>query len=456
VGSKKETILYQNFQPTSISSKGNNRQMSLKIIDKYILGELLKLFLISIFAMTMVLYLDKFLFMAEMIVNRGVSSWELFMMMVYISPAFFAITIPMAVLMASVVTFNQFSANNEWVAMKACNMSFMQLMKPVLLFSLIAYMLANIVMFWALPWGNQSYKVLVYDIIKNRANVDIKPNVFNRDFKNLVLLVKEHQQNSRLKGVFIADTSKAESPQIITSEEGIILSNRETLKIQLKLNNGTIHDLSNKGSDYQTLNFDRYDINLSLPDTERLEQKALVGNRELSLSKIREKIKEMKQKGLPSSGPEVELSKKFSIPFTCLLFAFLGAPLGIKSSRSGKSGSFGITLTVIMFYYVGLIMTQNLGRIGKIHSYTSVWIPNAILMIVVAYVLYKMQKELPFKFLEIFLGFLMTVLEFFQKLFGRNKKQPLKKTRTLKPISTKPTLEGIDRLRKVSNQMKRE
>ena len=55
--------------------------MFFKIIDKYIFTELLKMFLISIFAMTMVLYLDKFLFMAEMIVNRGVSFIEIMMMM---------------------------------------------------------------------------------------------------------------------------------------------------------------------------------------------------------------------------------------------------------------------------------------------------------------------------------------------------------------------------------------
>ena len=138
-------------------------------------------------------------------------------------------------------------------------------------------------------------------------------------------------------------------------------------------------------------------------DTERLEKEALVGNRELSFSKIKEKIKDMKEKGLPTSGPEVELSKKFSIPFTCLLFAFLGAPLGIKSSRSGKSGSFGVTVAVILVYYLGLIVTQNLGRIGKIHAYTSVWIPNIILVLVVIYVVYKMQKELPFKFFENFI-----------------------------------------------------
>ena len=411
--------------------------------------------MISIFAMTMILYLDKFLFLAEMIVNRGVSFIEMVMMMVYISPAFFAITIPMAVLMASVVTFNQFSANNEWVAMKSCNWSFIELMKPVLFFSLFAYFLANVVMFWALPWGNQSYKVLVYDIIKNRANIDIQPNVFNRDFKNLILLVKEHHQNSQLKGVFIADTTNPETPQIITSEEGVIFPNPETLKIQLKLNNGTIHELSNERGNYQTLNFDRYDINLSLPDTERLEKKALIGNKELSYSKIKEKIKDMKAKGHSTAGPEVELSKKFSIPFTCLLFAILGAPLGIKSSRSGKSGSFGVTVAVIMVYYIGLILTQNLGRIGRIHAYTSVWIPNIILLIVVVYIVYKMQKELPFKFMESFIDFVVTVVEFFKNLFKKSNKKPAIKTRAVKKsITPRPTLEGIDQLRKVSNLKK--
>ena len=429
--------------------------MFFKTIDRYIFSELLKIFLISIFAMTMILYLDKFLFLAEMIVNRGASFIEMVMMMVYISPAFFAITIPMAVLMASVVTFNQFSVNNEWVAMKSCNWSFIELMKPVLFFSLFAYFIANIVMFWAVPWGNQSYKVLVYDIIKNRANVDIQPNVFNRDFKNLILLVKEHHQNSQLKGVFIADTTNPEAPQIITSEKGVIYPNPETLKIQLKLNNGTIHELSNDRGDYQTLNFDRYDINLSLPDTERLEKKALIGNKELSFTKIKDRIKEMKAKGLPTSGPEVELSKKFSIPFTCLLFAILGAPLGIKSSRSGKSGSFGVTVAVIMIYYIGLILTQNMGRIGKIHAYTSVWIPNIILFFVVVYVVYKMQKELPFKFMEKFIDFVVKIIEFIKKLFKKSTKKPVIKIKAVKKSNKpRPSLQRTNHLRKVSNLKK--
>ena len=355
-----------------------------------------------------------------MIVNRGVSFYEMVMMMAYISPAFLALTIPMGVLLASVVTFNQFSANNEWIAMKASNWSYLDLMKPVACFAFMAYILSNIIMFWAIPWGNQSYKILIYDIIKNRANFDIKPNVFNKDFKDLILVAKERHQNSLLKGIFIAETSNKETPKIITAREGIIYPNSETLKIQLKLNNGTIHKLSKDRGNYQTLNFDRYDITLTLPETEKLERKALAGNKELSLNKIKEKIQNLKKNGLPTAGAEVEISKKFSLPFACLLFAFIGAPLGVKSSRSGKSGSFGITTLVILLYYIALIMTQNLGRIGKLDSYLSVWIPNIILLVLVIYSSYKMQKEKPFIALDKIIDLFSTIYDFLIRVFKKD------------------------------------
>jgi len=295
-------------------------------------------------------------------------------------------------------------------------------MKPVACFAILAYILANSIMFWALPWGNQSYKVLIYDIIKNRANIDIKPNVFNRNFKNLILLVKDRDQNSTLHGVFIAKTNSTEFPQIIASDEGVIYSNPETLKIQLKLSKGTIHELSKERSNYKTLNFDRYNITLSLPETERLEQKALVGHRELSLEKLKEKILEKKREGLPTAGQEVEISKKFSLPFACLLFAFFGAPLGVKSSRSGKPGSFGIAVLVILLYYIAFIMTQNLGSIGQIHAYTSVWIPNMILLIPVIYSNYKMHKEESIKALESTNNLLLTSYEIVRSVFAKNTK----------------------------------
>ena len=370
--------------------------MSINIIDRYILRELIKIFLITVGTLTTVLYLDKFLFIAENIVNRGVSILEVFLIMIYISPSYLALTVPISVLVASVATFNQFSASNEWVAMKSCHLSFMQTMRPVLIFSIFTYIVAVIIMVYALPWGNFAYKQKTYEIIKNRADINIKPNILNYDFKDLVILAKKREKKYQFRDIFIADTTQSKSPKIITANQAIILPNIESLKIRLELTSGTIHELGDKLSEYQTINFDTYELNLSLPDTAQLEKEALVGHRELSINLLLKQIKDFEKKGLPTFAAKVEISKKFAIPFTCLLFGLLGAPLGIHSSRGGKSGSFATSVMVILLYYMGLIFAQNMGKSGQVEPYSSIWVPNIIVLFVIVYTSYKMQKDLPF------------------------------------------------------------
>ena len=372
--------------------------MSINIIDRYILRELIKIFLITVGALTTVLYLDKFLFIAENIVNRGVSILEVFLIMIYISPSYLALTVPISVLVASVATFNQFSASNEWVAMKSCHLSFMQTMRPVLIFSIFTYIVAVIIMVYALPWGNYAYKQKTYEIIKNRADINIKPNILNYDFKDLVILAKKREKKFQFRDILIADTTQSKSPKIITANQAIILPNIESLKIRLELTSGTIHELGDKLSEYQTINFDKYELNLNLPDTAQLEKEALVGHRELSINLLLKQIKDFENKGLPTFAAKVELSKKFAIPFTCLLFGLLGAPLGIHSSRGGKSGSFATSVMVILLYYMGLIFAQNMGKSGQVEPYSSIWVPNIIIFFVIVYTSYKMQKDLPFNF----------------------------------------------------------
>jgi lipopolysaccharide export system permease protein len=374
--------------------------MSINIIDRYILRELLKIFLITVGSLTTVLYLDKFLFIAENIINRGVSVQEVFLIMIYISPSYLSLTVPISVLVASVATFNQFSASNEWVAMKSCHLSFLQTMRPVIIFSIIAYLLAVIIMVYALPWGNYAYKQKTFEIIKNRADINIKPNILNYEFKDLVIFAKERENKNKLKGIFIADNTEPKISRIITANKAIILPNIETLKIRLELSDGTIHELKDKLNEYQTINFETYELNLSLPDTAKLEKDALVGHRELSINLLLQQINDFEKKGLPTYSAKVELSKKFAIPFTCLLFGILGAPLGIHSSRAGKAGSFATSIMVIILYYMGLIFAQNMGKSGEVEPYSSIWVPNIIIFCVIIYTSYKMQKDIPFNFIN--------------------------------------------------------
>jgi len=392
----------------------------MKIIHRYIFVETLKVFLLSTMFLTMVMFLDKAMFMTDLILNRGLTMLEVGRMVLYISPIFLSITIPISVLVASVMTFNQFSAENEFVVMKSCGWSFMYLLRPILLFSFLAYITTNIIIFYALPAGNQALKQMIFNIVKTRANIDIKPNVFNRNFDNMVLMIKEKNSPNSFKGVFIADNSSERSTKIILSEQGYILTDSANLRIQLQLRNGSIHDLAKQGEDYQIMKFDQYNLILDIPRTDQLKKKKILKPREMSVSELKQHIEDKEKVDSPDHTEKVELSKRFSIPFTCVLFGIIGAPLGITSRRSGKSGGFVFAILIILMYYVSVVLLQNIGRTGIINPYFSVWIPNIILVIVAIYVGYKTQREIPFRTINRIIERINLIWEYVLKKLGSN------------------------------------
>lgn len=407
---------------------------SMNIIHRYIFTETLKIFFLSAMFLTMVMFLSKAMFMTDLIINRGLTMLEVARMVLYISPIFLSLTIPISVLVATVVTFNQFSSENEFVVMKSCGWSFTYLLRPVILFAFLAYLTTNAVIFYAVPMGNHALKKMIFDIVKTRANIDIKPSVFNRDFDNLVLMVKEKLGPSSFKGVFIADSSFKGTTKIILSEQGFILTDPANLRIQLQLRNGSIHDLAQQGADYQIMKFDRYDLTLDIPGSDQFKKNQLLRPREMSITELQQRIAESNNKNWADyRAAQVELSKRFSIPLTCLLFAIIGVPLGITSQRSGKSGGFVYATLIILIYYVSLVPLQNLGGSGTINPYFSVWIPNIILLFFCIYVGYKTQKEMPFRTFNKFAEWFTLLGDALLKLFGYKEPDSLSNNHRRKP-----------------------
>ncbi len=367
-------------------------------IHRYIFKELAKSFLIIVATLTALLYLERLLYMTTLIFNRGATFVEVALMMVYIAPAFLSITIPMSVLVASVAVFNRFSSDSEIYAMKASGWSFMYLMRSVILFSITACLVSSFTIFVAVPWGNTSLQKAVFDMVHNRANFNIKPRIFNRDFSSLVLYVKGKKSDSVFNDVFVSQRLNSNDTQTALAKEASIASDTDNLKIQLRLKDGNLHLVSQNNKNYRTVKFDRYDLTLNLPGVKKIHQ-GLVGNREKSYEWVKNHIAQLKKEGKSTFRWEMINSKKFALAASCLLFGLIGAPLGIKSSRAGKSGGYAISIFLLTIYFVGLISLQNMGASGTINPVFSVWIPNIIFLLLAVYISRKAQKEIPYKLL---------------------------------------------------------
>jgi len=363
----------------------------------YILKETLPIFFIGLLTFTVILLMDKILKLIELIVNRGVSFSKILMLLLFISPSFLIFTIPMAVLLGTLLSFGRLSGDSEITAFKASGVSLYQLFLPISILSVIAYLFTSFLVFYGLPWGNRGFMATIYLIAQSKADIEIKERVFNDVFDGLVVYVdKVPIQGKRIEGVLIYDERDKEKVNTIFAKEGFLNSDPKSHEVVLRLLNGDIHRFETKTKVYQRMKFDTYDLKLELGKTFAALGKKLKEH-EMSIDEIKEKIKKMKIKGEDTTGQEVELHKRYAIPFACIVFGLIGVPLGIQPRRSARSYGFILGIFILMTYYMSLTASEILAMKKTIPAFLAGWAPNFLFCGLGVYLLVKTAKESPFK-----------------------------------------------------------
>ena len=90
---------------------------------------------------------------------------------------------------------------------------------------------------------------------------------------------------------------------------------------------------------------------------------------------------------------KVELHKKFSIPFACLIFILLGIPLGIVSKKGSFSISIAISLGFFILYWSMLTLGEYLGDEGKLNPAIAMWMGNIFIGILSICLFYISSNE---------------------------------------------------------------
>ena len=90
---------------------------------------------------------------------------------------------------------------------------------------------------------------------------------------------------------------------------------------------------------------------------------------------------------------KVEFHKKFSIPFACIIFILIGAPLGIIARKGGFPISMALSIGFFVIYWSFLICGEEFADRGLIQPALSMWLPNITLGILGVFLCYRISKE---------------------------------------------------------------
>jgi lipopolysaccharide export system permease protein len=368
-----------------------------KTATLYVLKEILPIFIIGLMTFTIILLMDKILKLIELIVNRGGSLSDVLMLFLFISPSFLVITIPVAVLLGTLLTFGRLSSDSEITAFKASGMSLYQLFLPISVFALATFLLTSLLVFYGLPWGNRGFKATLYRLAQSKADIEIKERVFNDAFSGLVVYVdRVPLQGNHMEGILIYDQREKGKSNTILAREGFIINHPESQEIILRLRDGDIHRFELEAHTFQKIKFDTYDLKLELAKTfAAIERK--FKDREMSIDDLQKKMEEVEKTGKDTTSYKVELHKRYAIPFTCIVFALIGVPLGIQPHRSGRSYGFILSILILLAYYISLTASEILAVRKIIPAFLAGWIPNFLFGGLGIYLLVKTARESPFK-----------------------------------------------------------
>jgi lipopolysaccharide export system permease protein len=369
------------------------------------------------------------------------------------------LAVPMGVLVATLMAFGGLASTSQITAMRASGVSLYRMIVPIICASIVICLLLVSFNNDVLPDANHRTKVLTNDISHKKPTLTLVPGMFIQLVQGHSILVRKTFEHSNdLEGVTILDYSNPMTTATITAHRGTISFSTDYRKLIMDLSDGEIHQVNDQvKSQYRVIRFQKHRIvmdaegfnfqrsretDISRGDREMSVQmmshcvdsirtlqaniehhlNQLTGMRQENILNVKKSIEPSLIFTIPLNGIKadpsqqaavrndlfminiyersvrsylVEIHKKFSIPFACIVFVFIGAPLGIMSRRGTFGMSASLSLGFFAFYWACLKGGENLADRGYFEPWIGMWIANIVLGIIGLYLTVRTARENP-------------------------------------------------------------
>jgi lipopolysaccharide export system permease protein len=425
------------------------------------------------------------------LVGKGLE-WKIVSeLLLYAAFGLVPLAFPLAMLLASIMTFGNLGENYELVAMKASGISLFRIMRPLLI---VAIILTSIAFYFSnniLPKTNLKFLSLMYSVKMQKPEMIIKEGVFANEMpkysikverknktNNMLydVMIYNHTQNSGNSMVTVADSGKMEVTadkkfMSITLYNGQSYSEenerrqgyerrypfrresfqKEVINISMldfefnrsdeaQFRNGSrtmnIHQLSNQGDSlfsaykirvsqfigsfnylgdisrqinwlsgrYDTLSVnplvkpdslvdvDQFINSMSTFDKEELFQKAIANVRQSSQI-ILQQVEDMYTRKRFVNAYLMEWHRKFTLSFACLIFFFIGAPLGAIIRKGGLGMPVVVSILMFIAYYILMITGEKFAREDAWSMGSGMWFSSLVFLPLGIWLTYKAATD---------------------------------------------------------------
>lgn len=236
----------------------------MRLLTRYILKQLLSPFLFSLLIIVFVLFTQFLLRAIDRFIGKGLDIGTIFEYLFLNLGWIAALSVPMAVLVAALMSFGQFSEDNEITAMRASGISFNTILRPAILFGMTISAILILFNSFVMPEMNFKARMLSGDIYRKRPDLNIEPGYFMDDLPSYSMIIRD-KDGDTLKDVRIFSKGSSQTQTSIHSETGTLSTIDDA--IVLDMFDGEIHELDTRDfGNYRRIEFDKHKITIAADD----------------------------------------------------------------------------------------------------------------------------------------------------------------------------------------------
>jgi len=366
----------------------------MRILTRYILGEVISHALIGAAVFTFVLFTRDLGRILELVVRNSAPLPSVAEVFFFTVPVALTYTIPMGVLVGILIGLSRLAADSEVTAMRASGLGVWTFLRVISIFVLVAWLLALGNSVYLAPRSLAALGQLESNLKSSQVSFEVQPRVFYEGFPKIILYVQDVKAMSGgalWKGVFLADLTDPASPRISLAREGLLVSQGPDT-LDLHLTNGSTHESDPKNPDqYQVSTFETTDIPIQIPAAQNNQE-----HEPTSLSEL--KVVDLLRRAETSDPVTrrwhlIEFHRRLALPTACIVLALVGIPLGLSSKKGGKSSGFVLTILLVFLYYSISLIGVSFAKQGRLNPAAGVWLADFVFLVGGAFLLWQSERR---------------------------------------------------------------
>ena len=347
--------------------------MTMTLLDRLLVVEIGSSFGVALGLFTVLLVMNHLFYLARLVIGQGIGIEIALVLMVYKIPYFIAFSAPMGALLATVWGMGRLADHNELAALRVSGVSLVRIAAPIVAAGVVVAAGTIVFTEGVVSLSEDQYRVAMADVLARGPELHPVENLFFQapiPQGNALYSAHRYEPRTRtLQAVTVVYMTPRQPLEVIEADHATYVQGT-----QWTFENGHMYVLS-EGQMVST-KFDT--LRVTVPRSPQDFTLAPKQPADMSIRELFGEITRYRRNGGDTRPYVGELNTKMATALSSVAFVLLAVPLSIRPHRSGPSMGFGMSILVLVGYYIIAIPAQLAADGHVLSPILAAWLPDVL------------------------------------------------------------------------------